>query len=118
VTFSSGVNSALQLAVAPAMRGRVMAVYSMVFLGTTPIGAPVVGWIAEVLSPRAGLAIGAVAALLAAAVATMLFRRAGTWAARPEPEMVRVRRRRRTVGRLGARVAAAAPQRAGSGAPS
>ena len=45
------------------MRGRVMALYSVVFLGSTPIGAPLVGWLAEVAGPRAGLVLGAVAAL-------------------------------------------------------
>ena len=63
VTFAAGVNSALQLAVTPEMRGRVMALYSMVFIGTTPIGAPLVGWIAEVSSPRWALALGGVAAV-------------------------------------------------------
>ena len=63
VTFAAGVNSALQLAVAPEMRGRVMALYSMVFIGTTPIGAPLVGWIAEASSPRWALALGGVAAV-------------------------------------------------------
>jgi MFS family permease len=77
VTFAAGVNSALQIAVDPAMRGRVMALYSVVFLGSTPIGAPVVGWLAEVGGPRAGLVAGAVAALIAAAAARMAFRRAG-----------------------------------------
>jgi hypothetical protein len=43
VTFAAGVNSTLQLAVDPLMRGRVMALYSVVFLGSTPIGAPLVG---------------------------------------------------------------------------
>ena len=47
VTFAAGVNSSLQLAAAPAMRGRVMALYSVVFLGSTPIGAPLVGWLAQ-----------------------------------------------------------------------
>ena len=47
VTFAAGVNSALQLAVDPEMRGRVMALYSMVFLGSTPIGGPLCGWLAE-----------------------------------------------------------------------
>ena len=46
VTFAAGVNSALQIAVEPTMRGRVMALYSVVFLGSTPIGAPLVGWLA------------------------------------------------------------------------
>ena len=55
MTFAAGVNSALQIAVEPVMRGRVMALYSIVFLGSTPIGAPLVGWLAEVAGPRAGL---------------------------------------------------------------
>ena len=55
VTFAAGVNSTLQLAVDPLMRGRVMALYSVVFLGSTPIGAPLVGWLAGELGPRAGL---------------------------------------------------------------
>ena len=77
VTFAAGVNSTLQIAVEPVMRGRVMALYSVVFLGSTPIGAPLVGWLAEVAGPRAGLVAGAVAALVAALVATLAFRRAG-----------------------------------------
>jgi MFS family permease len=71
VTFGAGVNSALQLAVEPAMRGRVMALYSIVFVGSTPIGAPLVGWLAEVGGPRAGMALGGVAALLAAGLAAV-----------------------------------------------
>jgi MFS family permease len=63
VTFAASVNSTLQLSVTPAMRGRVMALYSIVFLGSTPIGAPLVGWLAEAGGPRAGLVLGALAAL-------------------------------------------------------
>ena len=77
VTFAAGVNSTLQLAVDPAMRGRVMALYSVVFLGSTPIGAPLVGWLAGAAGPRAGLVVGAVAALLAAAGARAAFARVG-----------------------------------------
>jgi MFS family permease len=66
VTFAAGVNSALQLAVSPEMRGRVMALYSMVFLGSTPIGGPLSGWLAETWSPRLALLAGAAAALIAA----------------------------------------------------
>ncbi|MGH2968203.1 MAG: MFS transporter, partial [Solirubrobacteraceae bacterium] len=58
VTFAAGVNSSLQIAVDPLMRGRVMALYSVVFLGSTPIGAPLAGWLAEVAGPRAGLVVG------------------------------------------------------------
>ncbi|MGX6449354.1 MFS transporter, partial [Patulibacter sp. S7RM1-6] len=67
VTFSAGVNSTLQLQVAPQMRGRVMALYSLVFLGSTPIGAPLVGWIVGAAGPRVGMAVGGASALLAAA---------------------------------------------------
>jgi MFS family permease len=77
VTFAAGVNSGLQLAVDPAMRGRVMALYSIVFLGSTPIGGPIAGWLAQAISPRAGLVLGGVAALTAAAVGLAAFRRAG-----------------------------------------
>jgi MFS family permease len=77
VTFAAGVNSTLQLAVEPHMRGRVMALYSVVFLGSTPIGAPLVGWLAGELGPRAGLVVGAVAALVAAAGARAAFSRVG-----------------------------------------
>jgi MFS family permease len=75
VTFAAGVNSSLQIAVEPAMRGRVMALYSVVFLGSTPIGAPLVGWLAEAAGPRAGLLAGALAALVAAVGARYAFAR-------------------------------------------
>jgi MFS family permease len=77
VTFAAGVNSSMQLAAAPSMRGRVMSLYSVVFLGSTPIGAPLVGWLAEVASPRAGLALGGAAALVAAAGARIAYARWG-----------------------------------------
>src|SRR6185436_7884706 len=76
VTFAAGVNSALQLAVSPEMRGRVMALYSMVFIGSTPIGGPLSGWLAETWSPRLALLVGGVAALAAAACARLAFARA------------------------------------------
>jgi MFS family permease len=80
----------MQLAVEPAMRGRVMALYSVVFLGSTPIGAPLVGWIAEVAGPRAGLLLGAAAALAAAAGGGIAFARsARTVAAEVECEAAR-----------------------------
>ena len=76
VTFAAGVNSTLQLGASPAMRGRVMALYSVVFLGSTPIGGPIVGWLAEVAGPRAGLVLGGVAALAAAVGGAIAFARA------------------------------------------
>jgi MFS family permease len=80
VTFAAGVNSSLQLAASPAMRGRVMSLYSIVFMGSTPIGAPIIGWLAQAASPRAGLAVGGAAALIAAAGARVAYSRqaAGT----------------------------------------
>lgn len=77
VTFAAGTNSALQLRADPAMRGRVMALYSVVFLGSTPFGGPLVGWLAETAGPRAGLVLGGVAAVLAGLVARAAFARAG-----------------------------------------
>ena len=77
VTFAAGVNSSLQLAVEPEMRGRVMALYSVVFLGSTPIGAPIAGALSELAGPRAGLMLGAVAALTAAGVAYVVLHRRG-----------------------------------------
>ncbi len=76
VTFAASINSYLQLAVEPAMRGRVMALYSVVFLGSTPIGAPIAGWLAEAVDPRAGLVMAGSAALVAAGVARVAFGRA------------------------------------------
>jgi MFS family permease len=76
VTFAAGVNSILQLTVDPVMRGRVMALYSVVFLGSTPIGAPIAGWLSEAAGPRTGLLLGALAALVAAGAAVVVQRRA------------------------------------------
>jgi hypothetical protein len=52
-----------------------MALYSVVFLGSTPVGAPLVGWLAEVGGPRAGLVLGALAALLTGLAAHVAFAR-------------------------------------------
>jgi len=76
VTLAASVNSALQLASDPMMRGRVMALYSIVFLGTTPIGAPLAGWLSEQIDPRAALVMAGVSALVAGWLARVAFRRA------------------------------------------
>jgi MFS family permease len=67
ITFQATANSLLQLNSDPALRGRVMALYVMVFLGTTPIGAPIVGWVAEQFGARTGLALGGLATVIASA---------------------------------------------------
>ncbi len=77
VVFAASVNSFLQLAVAPQMRGRVMALYSVVFLGSTPIGGPLMGWIAGTAGPRTALALGGIVAIAAAAWARTAFAHAG-----------------------------------------
>lgn len=66
VTFAAAINSSLQLAAEPRMRGRVMSLYTVVFLGSTPIGAPLVGWLSETYDPRAALLLAASAGLAAA----------------------------------------------------
>jgi MFS family permease len=68
-SFLATINSTLQLSSSDRMRGRVMALYFVLFLGSTPIGAPVIGWIAETFTPRAALALGGVATLGACAYA-------------------------------------------------
>src|SRR5213078_428505 len=78
VTFAAGVNSSLQLSADGASRGRVMSLYSVVFLGSTPIGAPIVGWLAQTAGPRAGLLLGGAAAVLTAVGASIAYRRAGS----------------------------------------
>ncbi len=77
VTFAAAVNSTLQLVVSPEMRGRVMALYTVVFLGSTPIGGPLVGWISETYDPRWALAMAAVSGLVAAASAFWIRGHAG-----------------------------------------
>ena len=69
VTFAAAINSTLQLVVEPEMRGRVMALYTVVFIGSTTIGGPLVGWISEAYDPRWALALAAFSGLLAAASA-------------------------------------------------
>jgi MFS family permease len=77
VSFAAGVNSTLQLAADPRMRGRVMALYSIVFLGSTPIGGPIAGGLAELAGPRAALLLSASAALTAGVGAWVAFSRRG-----------------------------------------
>jgi MFS family permease len=77
VVFAASVNSFLQLAVAPHMRGRVMALYSVVFLGSTPIGGPLMGLLAGIAGPRVALALGGLVAIGAAVWARAAFARVG-----------------------------------------
>jgi len=85
VTFAAAINSSLQLAVEPEMRGRVMALYSVVFLGSTPIGGPLVGWLSEAYDPRVALLLAATAGITAAWAARVCFARMRARPQRPRP---------------------------------
>jgi MFS family permease len=78
MTFMNTANSTLQLSVAPEMRGRVMALYMLVFIGGNPIGAPMTGWLAAEFGGRSPFIVGGViAALSTAACGWILARRGG-----------------------------------------
>ncbi|HYW27787.1 MAG TPA: MFS transporter [Terriglobales bacterium] len=83
LVFQTTSNSLIQLRSEPALRGRVMALYSVLFIGTTPIGAPIVGWVAQQAGPRAALLLGAAAILATAAAAAWLARSRHVFEARP-----------------------------------
>jgi MFS family permease len=85
ITFLSTCQSRVQLEAQPAKRGRVMAVYTITVLGSTPIGGPLVGWISQQFGPRYGLAIGGVATL----AVTLFFAR--TLLRRPKREPTSLR---------------------------
>jgi MFS family permease len=74
-TFTTSTNSLVQTSTEPGMRGRVIAILLAIALGGTPIGAPIVGWIADTLGPRWALGSGAAAGLLAATVAIVYLTR-------------------------------------------
>lgn len=67
-TFTNTANSAVQLSTNPVMRGRVMAILLAILLGGTPLGAPIVGWVADRFGPRWSLGLGAAAGFAAALV--------------------------------------------------
>ncbi len=73
--FIAMSNSLLQLGAAPEMRGRVMGLFAVVFLGTTPIGGPLIGWIAEQLGPRAAMGFAAGVTAAAGAITILVLRR-------------------------------------------
>ena len=72
---TTAANSVMQLSVPPSMRGRVMALYITVLFGGTPIGAPVVGWLAEEYGPRWSLVLGGIITAASALLAAVLLAR-------------------------------------------
>ncbi|MFL6143134.1 MAG: MFS transporter [Labedaea sp.] len=90
MTLMTTANSTMQLTVAPEMRGRVMALYMLVFIGGNPVGAPMVGWLAQEFGGRSPFLVGGAIALLSGVgcVVVLARRRArqGAEASEAEPE--------------------------------
>jgi predicted MFS family arabinose efflux permease len=72
LTLANTTNSLMQLSTEPAMRGRVMALRVSIALGGTPIGAPIIGWVANHCGPRWALSVGAASGFAAAIVAVFV----------------------------------------------
>ena len=75
IAFTAMANGVLQTETAPEMRGRVAALFTVAFLGSTPIGGPIIGWVSQQLGPRAGLWVGGVATLAVTVAAIAAIRR-------------------------------------------
>jgi MFS family permease len=107
LTMLTSANGYVQTTTDPVMRGRVMALYMAIFMGGTPIGAPLVGWAANVAGARWALAVAAAAGLLAAAIGLV-------WIIRPKTLRVRVNRQPRGLPRVRLVSMAGADPRAGT----
>jgi MFS family permease len=75
ITLLNSCNATIQLTASPELRGRVMALYMTIVMGGTPLGAPVIGWIGEVLGARWTLGVGGVLTLLGAVLAVVVYGR-------------------------------------------
>ena len=73
LTMITSANAHLQLNTTPAMRGRVMALYLMIFIGGTPLGSPLIGWVGEAFGARWTLIVGGVATVLGTLLSVALF---------------------------------------------
>lgn len=88
LTMLTSANAAIQISTDPAVRGRVMSLYLVVFFAGNPIGSPLVGWIAEAWGPRWSIGVGAIASVLVATIAAL-------WTAKHWNVRVRYRLRQR-----------------------
>ncbi len=95
ITFLARANTTVQLGTQPVFRGRVMALWTVAFLGTTPVGGPTIGWIGEHAGPRWGLASGGASCLVASGLGWLALRRdpavgftSGTAPTPPEAELL------------------------------
>lgn len=76
LTLITSANAYMQLHTEPGVRGRVMALYMMIFMGGTPVGAPVIGWMGEAFGARWTLILGGLLTIAGIALASLLFARA------------------------------------------
>ncbi|MFZ7086793.1 MFS transporter [Curtobacterium sp. RRHDQ10] len=86
LTFMTTANAMVQTTTSAAMRGRVMALYMAIFAGGTPIGAPIVGWVADSFGPRWALGVGAASGFVALAIAVVWLLRWEHLRVRYEPD--------------------------------
>jgi MFS family permease len=82
LTMMTAANATIQMTTPPKMRGRVMSLYMLVFLGVAPIGSPIVGWVGEHYGARWSIGIGAIASVVAALAAALWAIRRGKVAIR------------------------------------
>lgn len=80
LTVLTAANTSVQLSTDPVMRGRVMALYMAIFLGGTPLGSPLLGWVGDAWGPRWTLGIGAIACGIAVVIAVVYLLRRNGWA--------------------------------------
>ncbi|MDH6282526.1 MFS transporter [Prescottella agglutinans] len=85
IAFNSTSNSTLQLEADPQMRGRVMALWSTAFMGSTAIGGPIAGWVSQEWGGRAGLMMGAITCIVVALAARIVIGRGKEVTAQTEP---------------------------------
>jgi MFS family permease len=89
ITFNSLAKTTMQLASVPAMRGRVMALWGLAWLGSTPVGGPIVGWVAAEFGPRWGLLIGGLPTIAIGLAAWPFLARNGRAARAADAEPIR-----------------------------
>ncbi|MGQ4382025.1 MFS transporter [Streptomyces sp. SAS_270] len=77
LTVNVTANTSVQMTTDPAMRGRVMALFMMVFMGGTPLGAPLVGWVTDTYGPRVGFILGGLVSAAAAVTVGLVLARVG-----------------------------------------
>jgi MFS family permease len=91
LTMLNSANAIMQLESAPALRGRVMALYMTIVMGGTPIGSPIIGWVGEHFGPRWTLLGGGMLTIVGVVLAVALFARPTRDEADAEPEMAAAR---------------------------